>query len=159
MEPLSIVASTINLVDACSVLVKGFKILKQLSGAPKEIQALIEELNRLQQILTALDIVTREDRDGSIGRSFSILLEQSERMIKELCKIAGVSFHSLNEAGEVRDKMAKVELQLRGKFEWYRAKRRVGELCEKLKVLRLDFANSLATLNLYVGPRLIYQFS
>ncbi|KAK3174833.1 hypothetical protein OEA41_002079 [Lepraria neglecta] len=134
MEPLSIATSAVCFVSACRRLAKGFKFLRELSRAPDDILALIEELDRLQTILTALDIVTQENRD---------------RIIKELCEIGGVAPQKLKESGEDDAKMAQLKPQLLDRFNWTRAKRRVGELCESLKVLRLDFANSLAALNLF----------
>ena len=152
MEPLSITASVVSFVSACRRLAKCFKFLRELSRAPDDILALIEELDRLQTILTALDIVTQENRGDSIGAHFSCLFEQSDRIIKELCEIGGVAPQKLKESGEDDNKMAQLKLQLQDRFNWTRAKRRIGELCGSLRVLRLDFANSLAALNLYVSP-------
>lgn len=153
MEPLSIAASAVSFVSACRRLAEGFKFLRDLSRAD-DILALVEEIDRMQTILTALDIVTQEFRGYFIGAQFSCLFEQSDRIIKELCEIGSIAPQKFKESGEDNNKMAQLEPQLLDRFNWNRAKRRAGELCESSKVLRLDFASSLAALNLYISPRL-----
>ena len=159
MEPLSIAASTVNFLSVYRLLENGFRYLKQVKGAPNEIQALIEELNRFQAILKALDLVTQQRRDDSFGPLLSSCSEEADRIINDLCNVSGISSHKLKESGDDEDKTAHVNVQLLDRFKWTRAKGHVEKLCERLKVLRLDYANLLAGSIMCVNSRLLRPLS
>ena len=147
MDPLSIAASAIAIVGACRKLVKGFKFLKELSRAPEDILALTDELNDLQNTLTAISLVTRDHRNEIVGVLLAPLFHKVEHIIRELCAICLVNPDRLNEVEEdVYTEQLKIQLLTR--FKWTRERRRVGQLRERLKIVRLDFANSLATVSL-----------
>lgn len=147
MDPLSTTASAIALVGACRKLVKGFKFLKEVSRAPEDILALTDELNDLQNTLTAIGLVTRKHRNDFVGVLLNPLFQRVDHVIRELCGICGVCPERLK---EVEDDVStdQLKFQLWTRFKWTREKGRVGELRERLKVVRLDFANSLATVSL-----------
>lgn len=147
MDPLSIAASAIALVGVCRKLVKGFKFLKEVSRAPEDILALIDELNDLQSTLTAISLVTRNHRNEFVGGLLAPLFHKVEHIIRELCGICLVCPDRLNEA-EKDVYTDQLKIQLLTRFKWTRERRRVGQLRERLKVVRLDFANSLATVSL-----------
>ena len=147
MDPLSITASAIALIGACRKLVKGFKFLKQVSRAPEEILALTDELTDLQNTLTAISLATRNHRNAFVGVLLAPLFHKVEHIIRELCSICSVCPNRLKEVeDDVYTDQLKTELLTR--FKWTRARRRVSELRERLKIVRLDFANSLATVTL-----------
>ena len=147
MDPLSIAASAIAIVGACRKLVKGFKLLKEVSRAPEDILALTDELNDLQNTMTGISLVTRNHRNEFVGDLLAPLFHKVELVIQELCGICFVCPDRLNEVEEdVYTDQLKIQLLTR--FKWTRERRRVGQLRERLKVVRLDFANSLATVSL-----------
>ena len=147
MDPLSITASAVAFVGACRKLVKGFKFLKELSRAPEDILALTEELNDLQHTLTAIGLVTEKQQNEFVGVLLTPLFHRVDHVIRELCGICGICPERLK---DVEDEVYTDQLKfhLLARFKWTREKGRVGELRERLKVVRLDFANSLATVSL-----------
>ena len=147
MDPLSITASAIAIVGACRKLNSGFKFLKEISRAPKDILALTDELNALQNTLTAIGLVTRDRHDDLVRFLLAPLFHRVDHVIRELCGICGVSPERLAEVEETLY-ADELRLQLLTRFQWTRQKERVGQLREQLKVVRLDFANSLVTVSL-----------
>lgn len=147
MDPISITASAIAFVGACRKLVSGFKFLRDLSQAPEDILTLTDELNDLQNTLTAIGLVTRKHRDEFVGVLLAPLFQRVDHIIRELCRICGVCPERLK---QVEDDVytEQLKFQLLTRFKWTREKGRVGELRERLKVVRQDFANSLATVSL-----------
>lgn len=147
MDPLSITASAFAFVGACRQLVQGLRFLKEVSRAPEDILALAEELNDLQNTLTAIGLVTRKQRNGYVGILLTPLFHRVDHVIRELCSICGVCPDRLKDVeDDVNTDQLKFHLLTR--FRWTREKGRVGDLRERLKVVRLDFANSLATVSL-----------
>ena len=147
MDPLSIATSAITIVGVCRKLVKGFEFLKTVSRAPEDILALTDELNDLQNTLTAIGLVTRNHRIEFIGVLLAPLFHKVEHIIQELCSICSICPDGLNEVEESVH-TEQLKFQLLARFKWTRERRRVGQLRERLKVVRLDFANSLATASL-----------
>ena len=147
MDLLSITVSAFAFVGACRKLVHGFKFLKELSRAPEDILALTDELNGLQHTLTAIGLATRQHRNEVVAVLLAPLFQRVDNVIRELCGLCGVSPEKLQ---EVEDDVytEQIKFQLLTRFKWTREKGRVGELRERLKVVRLDFANSLATVSL-----------
>ena len=146
MDPLSITASSIAFIHACRKLATGLRFLRDLSKAPEEVLALIDELNDLQNVLTAVSILTRTRSDQAYDTLLSPLFRKADCIFKELCSVCGACSSRLKEENNayIRD----LKIQLLARFKWTRAKRRVDELRERLKTLRLDFANSLAVVSL-----------
>ena len=145
MDPLSIAASAIAFVGACRKLASGLKFLRDLSRAPEEITALTDELNDLQHVLLAVGLVVRKRKDNVLGELLSPLFAKVDRIIHELCDECGACPQRLKQDDEYLDQL---KTQLLARFKWTRAKRRVGQLRKRLKIVRLDFANSLAAISL-----------
>ena len=145
VDPLSIAASALTLVGACRKLVNGFKWVKELSNIPAEITAVSEELSDLQHVLTAVGIVTTHRTDDIYEVLLSPLFEKVEHILEELCSICGACSNRLKHDANYAESL-KVELLAR--FKWTRERARVAGLRERLKVLRLDFANQLAAISL-----------
>lgn len=147
MDPLSITASAIAIIGACRELVKSFRLLKQVSRAPEDILSLTDELNDLQNTLTAISLVTQNHRNEFVGILLAPLFHKVEHIIRELYGLCAVG---PNRRKDVEDDVYTDEqkIQLLTRFKWTRERRRVSELRERLKVVRLDFANSLATVTL-----------
>ena len=147
MDPLSITASAFAIVGACRKLNSGFKFLKELSRAPKDILALTDELHALQNTLTAIGLVTRDRQNDLVRVLLTPLFHRVDHVIRDLCGICGVCPERLAEVEE-NSYTDELRLQLLARFKWTRQKERVGRLREQLKVVRLDFANSLVTVSL-----------
>ena len=147
MDPLSITASAFAFVGACRKLVKGFRFLREVSRAPDDILALTEELNDLQNTLTAIGLVTRQRRNQFVGVLLAPLSHRVDHVIRELCGICGVCPDRLKDVEDDVD-TDQLKFHFLTRFKWTREKGRVGELRERLKVVRLEFANSLATVSL-----------
>lgn len=145
MDPISIAASTIAFVGACHKLASGLRFLSDVSHAPKEILALIDELNDLQNVLTAVGLVTRQRRDDILEKLLSPLFSQVDRVIYELCDLCGACPQKLKGDDDYGEQL---RLHLLGRCKWTLAKNRVIELRERLRVVRLDFSNSLAATSL-----------
>ena len=121
MDPLSITASANAFVGACRKLANGFKFLKEVSRAPEDILALTDELNGLQNTLTAIGLVTRRRRDEFVGVLLAPLFQRVDHVIRELCGICGVCPERLK---EVEDDMYtdQLKFQLLTRFKWTREK-------------------------------------
>ena len=145
MDPLSIAASSLAFIGACRKLATGLKFLRDLSRAPEEVLALADELTDLQNVLTAVALVTRKRQDTIFLTLLSPLFTKADRILRELCEVCGTCPHRLKEHDECTEQL---KAQLLARFKWTRAKSRVGELRERLKIIRLDFSNSLATISL-----------
>lgn len=145
MDPLSITASTIAIIGVCRKLATCLKFLRDTSRAPDEALALTEELNDLQNVLTAVGLVARERPNDVLTVLLTPLFTKADQIIEELCDVCGASFQRLRQDDNYTEQL---KLQMLARFKWARGKHRVVELRENLKVLRLDFANSLAAIGL-----------
>lgn len=112
---------------------------------PKEVLALIDELNDLQNVLTAIGLVTRQRRDEILESLLSPLFLQVDRIIHEFCELCGACPQKLKGDDDYGEQL---KLHLLARCKWTLAKRRVIELRERLRVVRLDFSNSLAATSL-----------
>lgn len=146
MDPISIAASTIAFIGACRKLASGLRFLSDVSQAPKEVLALTDELHDLQHVLTAVGLVVRKRGDNILGSLLVPLFHKVDRIIHELCDVCGACPQKLKQDDEYYGEQLKIHLLAR--FRWTLAKQRVNELRERLKVLRLDFSNSLAATSL-----------
>lgn len=149
MDPLSATASAFAFVGACRKLVNGLRFLKEVSRAPEDILALTEELHDLQNTLTAIGSITRKHQNDFVGILLTPLFHRVDHVIRELCGICRVCPDRLKDVEDDVD-TDQLKFHLLTRVEWTREKRRVGELRERLKVVRLDFANSLGTVSMYV---------
>ena len=156
MDPLSISASALTFVGACRTLIAGFRFAKELSSAPAEIAEVSEELSDLQHVLTAVGMVTVQRDDDVFEVLLSPLLVKVDHILEELCSICGACSKRLKHDAEYAEHL---KIQLLARFKWTREKGRVGGLRERLKVLRLDFANQLAAISLYVNPASLLKHS
>lgn len=145
MDPLSIAASCIAFTGACRKLASGLRFLRDVSRAPEEVLALTDELNDLQNVLTAVGLIARKRRDDFLGILLTPLFDKVDRIVVELCEMCGMCPQKLKEDEEFTEQL---KLRLLARFKWTLAKKRVDELREKLKVVRLDFSNSLAATSL-----------
>ena len=145
MDPLSITASACALVTACRQLIVGFRFIRELSNVPAEIAEVSEELDDLQHVLTAVGLVTTQRNDEVFEVLLSPLFVKVEHILEELCSICGASSNRLKHDAHYEEPL---KLQFRARFRWTREKDQVRGLRERLKVLRLDFANQLAAINL-----------
>lgn len=145
MDPVSIAASSIAFISACRKLAAEPKFLRALSKAPDDVLALTDELNDLQNVLRAIHLVTRKRQDNVFGDLLAPLFAKVDRVIHELCDVCGTCPHQLKNDSEHAEQ---IKSHLLARFKWTRAKDRVGELRDRLKSIRLDFANSLATVSL-----------
>ncbi|KAL8717704.1 MAG: hypothetical protein Q9225_005081 [Loekoesia sp. 1 TL-2023] len=127
------------------VSTSGLRFLRDVSQAPEEVLALTDELNNLQNVLTAVGLVTRKRRDDFLGILLSPLFDNVNHIVIELCDLCGTCPQKLKEDEEYTEQL---KLRLLARFKWTLAKKRVDELREKLKVVRLDFSNSLAATSL-----------
>ena len=141
MDPVSLVASSIAFIGACRKLASGLKFLRDLSRAPEEVLDLTDELNHLQNVLTVVNLVVRKRRDDTLGVLLSPLFVKVDLIIHELCNVCGACPQRLKEDDEYTEQL---QHHLLARFKWTRAKRQVGELRARLKIIRLDIANSLA---------------
>ncbi|KAK4691601.1 hypothetical protein P7C71_g5429, partial [Lecanoromycetidae sp. Uapishka_2] len=144
MDPLSITASAIAFVGVCRKLASGFRFLKDLSRVPQDILALADELDDLQNTLIAVSLVTRRRRDEFLEVLLSPLLKKVDEIFGELCALCGACSRRLKAEEDYAEQL-KILL---ARFKWTQAKSRVGHLRERLKIVRLDFANQLAAATL-----------
>ncbi|KAL8789633.1 MAG: hypothetical protein Q9213_001069 [Squamulea squamosa] len=141
MDPVSIAASAIAFIHACRKLAAGFRFLNDISQAPKDILALTDELDDLQNTLTAVGLMTRKRQDDITSSLLMPFLHKVDRIIHELCHLCGACPQKLKEDDGYGEQL---KLHLQARFKWTLAKKRVNELHERLKVVRLDLSNSLA---------------
>ncbi|KAL8832371.1 MAG: hypothetical protein Q9170_004907 [Blastenia crenularia] len=146
MDPVSIAASCIAFIGACHKLASGLQILRDVSHASEEVSALIQELNDLQNVLTAVGLITKKRSDNFIGTLLSPLFDRVDRIIHELCGLCGVSPQKVKGDDDHGDQTIKLRFQ--AGFRWTLAKKRVQELRERLKTVRLDLSNSLTATSL-----------
>ena len=145
MDPISIAASSIALIHACRKLATGIKFLIDLSRAPEEILELADELSDLQNVVAAVSTIIRKRQDDILGVLLCPLFAKVDRILNEICDLCGACPQKVKEDNDYTEQL---KIQLLARFKWTRAKKRVGELRERLKVARLDFANSLAAISL-----------
>ena len=145
MDPVSIAASCIAFTGACRKLVSGLRFLRDVSHAPEHVLALSDELHDLQHVLTAVRLVARIRHDDILGILLAPLFDKVDRIIHEFCDICGVCPRKLKDENEHAEEL---KLSLLDRVKWTLAKKRINELCERLKIVRLDFSNSLAAISL-----------
>ncbi|KAL8773915.1 MAG: hypothetical protein Q9209_001345 [Squamulea sp. 1 TL-2023] len=145
MDPVSIAASTIAFIHACRKLAAGFRFLNDVSQAPKDILTLTDELDDLQNTLAAVGLITRKRQDDITNSLLMPLLHEVNRIIHEFCHLCGACPQKLKEDDGYGEQL---KLHLLARFKWTLAKKRVNELRERLKVVRLDLSNSLAATSL-----------
>lgn len=157
MDPITLTTSAIAFIGACRGLIAAFDKMKDVSRAPEDIMALKDELTGLQDTLTAVDLITRNRQDDLLELLLSPLFHRVHYIIEELCQLCGSSARRLRE-----DEYAKhLKLRVVARFKWARDKERVEKLRDRLKVVRLDFANQMAVATLLVElkPRSAFRFA
>lgn len=145
MDPRSIAASSLAFIGACQKLATALKFLHDLSRAPEEVCVLIDELNDFQHVLTAIALVTRKRQDEVFEIMLSPLFAKADRVFRELCEACGACPLTLKEKDDCTKQL---KAQLLARFKWARAKSRIGELRERLKIIRQEFSNSLGVIGL-----------
>ena len=155
MDPLSITASTIALIELGLKIVKGLQILRDLSHVPDDIAALIDELHDLQDVLTAVCVAAKQ------RASVTGLHQCSEELKSVLSKTGGI-FRSIavhcgilveQRHNPVQDDFVTAidspqEIDLLTRFRWLKDRKRIDFYRRRLKILRLDIGNHLASQNL-----------
>ena len=157
MDPISFTASAIAFIGACRGLITAFDKMKDVSRASEDIIALKDELTDLQHTLTAVDLITRNRQDDVLEVSLSPLFHRVHYIIEELCQLCGLSARRLREAEYAKH----LKFRVVARFKWTRNKERVEKLRDRLKVVRLDFANhmAVATLLVELKPRSTFRFA
>ena len=140
MDPVSIAASSITFISACRKLVAGLKFLRDLSRAPEEVLALTDELNDLQNVLTAVGLITCKRQDQIFGVLLSPLFGKVDLIIHELCDVCGACSQRLKEDEEYSEQLSH---QLLARFKWTRGQKRVGEKILSLRPASRDWSGQL----------------
>ncbi len=148
MDPFSITIGTVTLIGVCGELIKGIELLRKASQAPQDISDLIDELNDFQNVLNAVKLVTQCRAKNELGDLLVPHFRKAQRVIEELSDICGIQ---RSEKGLDDDFSEICEPHKVSHFKWTRNKRRIAALRERLKIIRLDLANQLAAMTLYVS--------
>ncbi|KAL8752310.1 MAG: hypothetical protein Q9184_005776, partial [Pyrenodesmia sp. 2 TL-2023] len=109
------------------------RFLSDVSHSPKEILALIDELNDLRNVLTAIGLVTQQRRDYSLDNLLSPLFSQVDRIIHELCELCGACPQKLKADDDYGEQL---KFRLLARCKWTLAKGRVIELLHTFAALR-----------------------
>ena len=157
MDPLSITASTIAIVELGLKLVKGLEILRDLSHVPDQIAALIEELQELQGVLAAVCVATRQRSEIEDVRECSpelkSLLAKAGNVLSAIASHCGISVNnhldSDSDSESSSDKRNTAsDLDLLSRFRWIKDKKKIQSYRERLKTLRSHIVIHLVSLNL-----------
>ena len=157
MDPISITASTIALVEFGLKLVKSLEILRDLSHVPDDIAALIDELRDLQDVLAAVCVATKE-RAGVEGLrecsdELKSLLSKTGGVFSSIARHCGISLDhrqipNQTDLTTAADSADSPNLDLLTRFRWLKDRRRINHYRQRLHILRLDIGNHLASLTL-----------
>ena len=158
MDPLSITVSTVALVELGLKLLKGLEILKDLSHVPDEIEALIDELQDFHDVLAAVCVATKQRaKVGGLrggADELKTVLGKAKDILTSIADHCGITFsdrHS-NPGEEDRDlSSASPNLDLLTRFRWLKDRKRIKNFRRRMKVIRLDIGNHLASLSLWVN--------
>ena len=157
MDPLSITASTVALVEFGLKLVKGLEILWDISHIRDDIAALIDELRDLHDVLTAVCVATKQSAgvEGLRERSDELkpLLLKAEnilRCIGQHCGISVTHLHRPNSEDPARAVEPPLNLDLLTRFRWLKNRKRIDLYRQRLKTIRLDILNHLVSSSLWV---------
>ncbi|KAL8731479.1 MAG: hypothetical protein Q9181_004289 [Wetmoreana brouardii] len=155
MDPLSITASTIALVGLGLKLLKGLEILKDLSHIPDDISALIDELQDLQDVLAAVCVATKQRASVGGLRECSIelksLLSKAGDIFASIANHCGITISVQHDVGREdlgSSSGSTPNLDLLARFRWLKDRKKIDQYRRRLKVLRLDIGNHLASLSL-----------
>ena len=157
MDPLSITVSTVALVELGLKLLKGLEILKDLSHVPDEIEALIDELQDFHDVLAAVCVATKQRaRVGGLREGtdeLKTVLGKAKDILTSIADHCGITFsdrHSkiAEENGDLSS--ASPNLDLLTRFRWLKDRKKIKNFRRRMKVIRLDIGNHLASLSLWV---------
>ena len=155
MDPLSIAASTIALVGFCRKLSHGLATLKDLSRVPDEIAALLDELQDLRNVLATVCVVLdqRLSIEGLHGHTEELksLLVKAGRITSSIATHCGITINQDSNPGPDKGQdsfSGPVLLDPLTRFRWLKDRRKIDNYRQRLKIVRTDIANHLASLNL-----------
>jgi N-terminal domain on NACHT_NTPase and P-loop NTPases len=135
MDPLSISASVLTVLVTVRGVLHKVKLLRE---APKEIDALANEISDLELVIRAVDTALREREESATSRDglaiVSKLLNRANEELLELGKI-------LHE-GLIASKSSSEKTTYR-RFRWPREKERVEMLLKRLLQIRVNLSTSL----------------
>ena len=152
MDPLSITASTVALVGLCVKLSNGLQKLVDLSSIPEDIASLVEELKDLQNVLTAVCVVTQQRASVKGIREASdelkALLTKAGVTFNTIANYCGIPIHSKQGQGFETSFENPPNLDLLSRFRWLKDRKKIELYRRRLEVVRLDIANHLSSLSL-----------
>ncbi|KAH7383065.1 ankyrin repeat-containing domain protein [Cadophora sp. MPI-SDFR-AT-0126] len=149
MDPMSIVASSIAIVQAADRIGGLLGKLKPLFEAPREVEQLIKDVASLKSLINDVSGAAKEmNRSG-------ILPAEKLETLKDFVDEAG---DILNELDRLIESFKKPPKGIEGRLEVHRGTwtRKVGEvekLRSRMRELRLSVAISLATLHIFAVVR------
>ena len=151
MDPLTITTSVITLISLGRGLSKGLLVLRDLSHVPQEITALIEEVNDLNTTLAAVGVATNQRSkivaDDDVSENLHRLLVKAKDLLTVIANYCGM----INTPeGDASSSKGPSQVDLLSRFRWIKDRKAVDQYRRKLRIVRLDIASSLLTLNLYV---------
>lgn len=157
MDPLSITVSTVALVELGLKLLKGLEILKDLSHVPDEIEALIDELQDFHDVLAAVCVATKQRaKVGGLREGMDELktvLGKARDILTSIADHCGITFSDRHHNPGEDDgdlSSASPNLDLLTRFRWLKDRKRIKNYRRRMKVIRLDIGNHLASLSLWV---------
>lgn len=155
MDPLSLTIGAVTLVGVCHKIVQGLQILEGLSQVPDDIAALIDELSDLESVLVTVCGIEqrtkslREDKETT--DDLKALLLKASHIIIAIARHCGIALEEEkycagDTASVVSSQNTKVDLLT--KFRWLKDQKKITGFRDRLKVVRLDISNHLASRNL-----------
>ena len=125
MDPISITATTITLVEFGLKLVKSLEILRDLSHVPDDIAALIDELRDLQDVLAAVCVAMKQRARVEGLRECSdelkLLLSKTGAVFTAIASHCGISLdhrQSFTQADPENAEASSPNLDLLTRFRW-----------------------------------------
>lgn len=160
MDPFSLTIGAIALVGCCHKIVKGLKVLQSLSQIPEDIASLVDELQDLEHVLAIVCTINQHSKQTKHSKAntdkLQLLLLKASNIVSAVAKHCGISI----EDEQCRDIVADVtslsgsptqRIDLLSKFRWLKDQKRIEVFRERLKIVRSDISNHLASQNLYAS--------
>ena len=151
MDPLSLTASIIAIIGVGGQAAKATRRLASLKGAPDLILALNNEIADLHLVVVAIQDVFERQQTGGMpvpgNRAGEINLDASVTNSLTQANDKVTDFEALYKRLDVSILGSNAEFN---KIAWLREHKRVKQLQEDLKSVRLKLAGALGILNSYV---------
>ena len=150
MDPLSITASTITILELTTELIKGTRnYYKSARSAPKEVAELIDELTTFNVVLQRLKFTSERAKAAASQQTTGVVLSQPNHvslpMLEKMLAKGGPLTLCFEEMLAFKVKLTKDQSKLKRSIRWPFQKEEIQVVVQRLRNLKSILDTAIST--------------